>query len=287
MLKLVLIALEILKRIQQSRRTIKVTETYQSQCSGITYQDALSKYEELKKSKKHWLMISNLKKALPANITNLKWANNPNEIKNEYFLIINEKWINLKKIKSSNITTYLIEKEQKVKAKCLEEEPDAFKRTLKLKVEPYTRQFQFKILHNIVATNSILHKWKIVSIPAFSYCQIQRETVDHLLYECIPVRELWRKIQDWWNATVKPPKNLKLGNKEKKYGIENKSQEDILLNILLIETRISIFKNREKYHIPEITQIISKLRTRKDVEKQTKIFKMNYEKRWSPLQDKI
>ena len=42
MLKLVLIALEILKRIQQSRGTIKVSLTYQSQCSGITYQDALN-----------------------------------------------------------------------------------------------------------------------------------------------------------------------------------------------------------------------------------------------------
>mgnify|MGYP001234833036 CR=1 FL=1 len=41
MLKLVLIALEILKRIQQSRGTVKVSLTYQSQCSGITYQDAL------------------------------------------------------------------------------------------------------------------------------------------------------------------------------------------------------------------------------------------------------
>ena len=41
MLKLVLIALEILKRIQQSRGTIKVSLTYQSQCSSITYQDAL------------------------------------------------------------------------------------------------------------------------------------------------------------------------------------------------------------------------------------------------------
>ena len=44
MLKLVLIALEILKRIQQSRGTIKVSLTYQSQCSGITYQDALKIY---------------------------------------------------------------------------------------------------------------------------------------------------------------------------------------------------------------------------------------------------
>ena len=42
MLKLVLIALEILKRIQQSRETIKVSLTYQSQCSSITYQDALN-----------------------------------------------------------------------------------------------------------------------------------------------------------------------------------------------------------------------------------------------------
>ena len=44
MLKLVLIALEILKRIQQSRGTIKVSLTYQSQCSGITYQDALRSF---------------------------------------------------------------------------------------------------------------------------------------------------------------------------------------------------------------------------------------------------
>ena len=41
MLKLVLMALEILNQIQQLRVTIKVSLTYQSQCSGITYQDAL------------------------------------------------------------------------------------------------------------------------------------------------------------------------------------------------------------------------------------------------------
>ena len=35
------VPLEILKQIQQSRGTIKVSLTYQSQCSGITYQDAL------------------------------------------------------------------------------------------------------------------------------------------------------------------------------------------------------------------------------------------------------
>ena len=48
MLKLVLIALEILKWIQQSRGTIKVSLTYQSQCSGIPYQDALNHLDNYK-----------------------------------------------------------------------------------------------------------------------------------------------------------------------------------------------------------------------------------------------
>ena len=154
-------------------------------------------------------------------------------------------------------------------------------------IEPYTRQFQFKILHNIVATNSILFKWKIISSPSCSFCQIYKETADHLLIECIPVRTLWRKLQDWWNTTVRPPEMINLSNKEKKYGVEIKSHQDIILNILLIETRITIFKSREKFKPPEMTEIIAKLRTRREIERRTEKLRTNHEKRWSSLQDKI
>ena len=80
---------------------------------------------------------------------------------------------------------------------------------------------------------------------------------------------------------------INLSNKEKKYGVEIKSHQDIILNILLIETRITIFKSREKFKPPELTEIIAKLRTRREIERRTEKLRTNHEKRWSSLQDKI
>ena len=52
----------------------------------------------------------------------------------------------------------------------------------------------FKILHNILPCNLNLHKWKL---RLNNHCNIcgDVETIRHLLFECVYVKDIWKKVE--------------------------------------------------------------------------------------------
>ncbi len=55
------------------------------------------------------------------------------------------------------------------------------------------KNLQYKILHRIYPTNKSLYKMKIINYNRCSICQTV-ESLEHLLFECIVVKNLWYKI---------------------------------------------------------------------------------------------
>ena len=51
--------------------------------------------------------------------------------------------------------------------------------------------FQFRILHNILPTNSLLYKLGIVTSPLCSFCKDEAETVEHLFVDCDIAKQFW------------------------------------------------------------------------------------------------
>ena len=98
----------------------------------------------------------------------------------------------LSSLKAPNIETELVEKNLPFKA--IYELP--FKETIENKL----RCFSFKIIHNILPSNSSLQKMKLKSSSSCDRCNHPHETLTHLLYECPIVQTFWQiKGHYFWN----------------------------------------------------------------------------------------
>ena len=64
-------------------------------------------------------------------------------------------------------------------------------------IDSHTRIFQYKILNNILFLNNRLFKMNIVNSELCSFCEVEPETIIHLLCSCRKVKQLWSSVQQW------------------------------------------------------------------------------------------
>lgn len=64
-------------------------------------------------------------------------------------------------------------------------------------IDTKSREFQFKIIHGYLATNSKLYKWKLLDSNRCSFCFICEETVTHIFCECSRIVTFYVNIKDW------------------------------------------------------------------------------------------
>ena len=60
--------------------------------------------------------------------------------------------------------------------------------------------FQYKITHNILATNSILYKMKKVASPSCPFCPSDCQNMYHLFISCPQASSFWHKFQRWYST---------------------------------------------------------------------------------------
>ena len=60
--------------------------------------------------------------------------------------------------------------------------------------------FQHKIIHNILATNSILYKMNKVASPSCPFCPSDSQNIRHLFISCPQTSSFWYKFQSWYST---------------------------------------------------------------------------------------
>ena len=63
------------------------------------------------------------------------------------------------------------------------------------------KEFNFKVLHGILACNVNLTRWKIKEIDECDVCRLP-QTIEHLLFTCRYVAPLWRIVDSVFDITV-------------------------------------------------------------------------------------
>ena len=56
--------------------------------------------------------------------------------------------------------------------------------------------FQYKIIHRILPTNSLLHKMKKVASPSSPFCPSEHQTLWHLFINCKQATSFWNRFQE-------------------------------------------------------------------------------------------
>ena len=65
-------------------------------------------------------------------------------------------------------------------------------------LESYVKAFQYKILNNILYTNTKLCKIGFRADDLCTFCEAERETLYHLLYQCTYARQFWNDFELYW-----------------------------------------------------------------------------------------
>ena len=109
----------------------------------------------------------------------------------------------------------------------------------KVTLENKLRCFQYKLIHNILPTNSRLRKMKLKTSPSCDRCSSPYETLSHLLYECSTVQIFWQKVIAWWNE--KRSESVTLNYTDISYGYKPESSSFYALNHFLIIAKYHVF----------------------------------------------
>ena len=121
-------------------------------------------------------------------------------------------------------------------------------------IDTYSRQFQFRIIHNYLHVNSTLYKWKLTETGRCAYCFNFLETVEHLFCTCPIAVTLYRTIQEWcdsFNITIPEIDPVTII-----YGILPCTQSTKLINHIILLYKMILFDNRDKKKILQLFQIL-------------------------------
>ena len=73
---------------------------------------------------------------------------------------------------------------------------------LKKQLQVKISEFNFKVLHNILANNDNLFKWQKSPSSSCIYCDQPIHNTKHLLWECLPAANLWQNISRILNVNI-------------------------------------------------------------------------------------
>ena len=132
--------------------------------------------------------------------------------------------------------------------------------------DTYTQWLQTRIVHRIIATNSLLFKMKLTDTNLCTFCGTDVETVTHLFYECRYTKTVIIRITGIINNF---DRNVQINSSILLLG---SSAPNIKLNILLLEIKNYIYFCRNKLNKPSINGLKNHLITNLDIYKNTKMF---------------
>ena len=101
------------------------------------------------------------------------------------------------------------------------------------------RQFNFKLLHNILPFKINLCRWKLATDTACMFCDAE-ETFNHIMLHCVHVSKFWKKLCDLLYMMFK----LKILVDEKTLliGHQIHDKKFMLMNLVIVYAQYAIYK---------------------------------------------
>ena len=125
--------------------------------------------------------------------------------------------------------------------------------------------FQYKIIHQILPTNSLLYKMKKVASPFCPFCPSEYHTIWHLFTQCTQATSFWNEFQEWYSFLSNT--NLILSELDVMFGITRCQNYCLALNHLIILGKYFIYVNALNTSKYRLNDFISLVREKINLEK--------------------
>ena len=117
--------------------------------------------------------------------------------------------------------------------------------------------FQYKIIHNIFCTNSLLYKMKKNNSPDCPFCADTDQTIFHLFVSCPQARAFWSEFLIWYNNRCKTTATLT--KNDIIYGLVDNFTLCLTLNHLVLIGKYFLYKcaiNEVRYHFADFIALV-------------------------------
>ncbi len=148
------------------------------------------------------------------------------------------------------------------------------------------RDFQFRLLHRSITTNKKLVIMKISTNDKCTFCNIEIETIEHLLYECQSCQLIWQRLFNL--ITQQTGFNINLTKTNVILGVPLGGNFPVkqAINTCLVIAKQYIYACRCLKKIPSYNELMERIKTYKLIEykialKNDKIVKHN--RKWNSL----
>ena len=125
--------------------------------------------------------------------------------------------------------------------------------------------FQYKMIHCILPTNSLLHKMKKVASPSCPFCPSECQTLWHLFINCTHASSFWNKFQEWYS--ISSNMKLLLSELEVMFGITRCHTYCLALNHLIILGKYFLYINAVNTITTQFDDFVSLAREKINLEK--------------------
>ena len=149
------------------------------------------------------------------------------------------------------------------------------------------RNFQYKILNNVLYLNKKLFQFGLVDSSLCPFCKRNEETIVHLFLECEITKTLWFEIVEFFKISLKIPA---MTEKNAIFGFHEVNKDLLLVNHILLIFKFYIYKARGSGTI-DLFRFISHIKSIKKIE--ISIFSNNdkkgsfYMKKWQLLDNLV
>jgi hypothetical protein len=121
------------------------------------------------------------------------------------------------------------------------------------------RWFQIKICYRILVTNSMLVRLNVITSNTCSFCNEEKDTIFHYLWNCLYVQKFWTEFVKCLKQNCTNCDRLNLNPVLVLFGHDNRSKTDIGFQHILLTAKYFIYKCRINKTKPIIPMFLKEL----------------------------
>ena len=127
-----------------------------------------------------------------------------------------------------------------------------------------TREFQYKLLNNIVFTNEKLFRFKMIDSPLCAFCQTEVESPEHLFFHCNVTKSFWQLPSSWSSEQMVNLTSLTLENVF--FGVFHGVEDFHVVNHIILLAKYYIYNCKLNVIHPSLKVFIAKLKATCQIE---------------------
>ena len=117
------------------------------------------------------------------------------------------------------------------------------------------KEFQYKLLNRILPTNNLLFKMDKTDSNKCSFCNLYKESIVHLFYDCLIVKNLWLIVEQALERVDGIVRELTCKDIILGYQLQNSPKLNVIINNVILHVKFYVWKCKILNYVPSYNKL--------------------------------